>query len=174
MALVLVFPQIAMWFPNWLQVVFLHAGSGSSRMWEHQIPDFTGAGYRFVAYDRRAEGAAVEDLEALVEHLGLDRFHLVGTAAGGIVAVDYALSFPQRLRSLVVANSIVGVQDEEYLELTRRLRPAPEFNAIPAEIRELGPSIAPQPSGRSAGRSSRNRAIRTSQATSRITRPGND
>jgi pimeloyl-ACP methyl ester carboxylesterase len=121
-------------------VVFLHAGSGSSRMWEHQVPDFTGAGYRFIAFDRRAEGAAVDDLEALAEHLGLDRFHLVGTAAGGIVAVDYALSFPQRLRSLVVANSIVGVQDEEYLELTRRLRPAPEFNAIPADIRELGPS----------------------------------
>jgi pimeloyl-ACP methyl ester carboxylesterase len=121
-------------------VVFLHAGSGSSRMWEHQVPDFTGAGYRFIAFDRRAEGAAVDDLEALAEHLGLDRFHLVGTAAGGIVAVDYALSFPQRLRSLVVANSIVGVQDEEYLELTRRLRPAREFNAIPADIRELGPS----------------------------------
>ncbi|HEU4350907.1 MAG TPA: alpha/beta hydrolase [Burkholderiales bacterium] len=121
-------------------IVFLHAGSGSSRMWEHQVADFTGAGYRFVAYDRRAEGVAVDDLEALAGHLGLDRFHLVGTAAGGIVAVDYALGFPQRLRSLVVANSIVGVQDEEYLELTRSLRPAPQFNAIPAEIRELGPS----------------------------------
>jgi pimeloyl-ACP methyl ester carboxylesterase len=122
-------------------------------MWEHQIPAFTGAGYRFIAYDRRGEGAAVEDLavdqlQALAEHLGLDRFHLVGTAAGGIVAVDYALAFPQRLRSLVVANSIVGVQDEEYLEMTRKLRPAPEFNAIPAEIRELGPSYrAANPEG---------------------------
>src|SRR5918994_7072816 len=81
-------------------VVFLHAGSGSSRMWEHQIPDFTVAGYRFIAYDRRTEGSAVDDLEALADHLVLDRFHLVGTAAGGIVAVDYALSFPQRLLSL--------------------------------------------------------------------------
>ena len=121
-------------------VVFLHAGSGSTRMWEHQIPAFTGAGYRFSAYDRRAEGSAIEDLEALASHLGLERFHLVGTAAGGIVAVDYALSFPERLRSLVVANSIIGVQDEDYVEMTRRLRPAPEFGAIPAEIRELGPS----------------------------------
>jgi len=109
-------------------------------MWEQQIPAFTAAGFRFVAYDRRAEGSALDDLEALMEHLALDRFHLVGTAAGGIVAVDYALSHPERLRSLVVANSIVGVQDEAYLEITRRLRPAPEFNAIPAEIRELGPA----------------------------------
>ena len=129
-------------------MVFLHAGSGSARMWEHQIPDFTAAGYRFIAYDRRAEGNAVDDLEALAAHLGLDRFHLVGTAAGGIVAVDYALSHPDKLRSLVIANSIVGVQDEEYLEMTRRLRPAPEFNAIPAEIRELGPSYrAANPAG---------------------------
>jgi pimeloyl-ACP methyl ester carboxylesterase len=129
-------------------VVFLHAGSGSSRMWEHQIPAFTAAAYRFIAYDRRAEGNAVDHLEALAEHLGLERFHLVGTAAGGIVAVDYALSFPQRLRSLVIANSIVGVQDEEYLEMSRRLRPSPEFNALPVEVRELGPSYrAANPEG---------------------------
>jgi pimeloyl-ACP methyl ester carboxylesterase len=121
-------------------VVFLHAGSGNCRMWEHQIPDFTGAGYRFLAFDRRAEGNAVDDLEALADYLELEKFHLVGTAAGGIVAVDYALSYPEKLRSLVIANSIIGVQDEEYLELTRRLRPAPEFNAIPPEIRELGPA----------------------------------
>lgn len=129
-------------------MVFLHAGSGTARMWEQQIPDFTAAGYRFIAPDRRAEGSAIDDLEALADHLGLDRFHLVGTAAGGILAVDYALSHPEKLRSLVVANSIVGVQDEEYLEMTRRLRPAPEFNAIPADIRELGPSYrAANPAG---------------------------
>jgi pimeloyl-ACP methyl ester carboxylesterase len=97
-------------------------------------------GYRFIAYDRRAEGNAVDDLEALAAHLALDRFHLVGTAAGGIVAVDYALTHPERLISLVIANSVVGIQDEDYVEMARRLRPAPEFNAIPAEIRELGPS----------------------------------
>jgi pimeloyl-ACP methyl ester carboxylesterase len=117
-------------------------------MWEHQIPDFTVAGYRFIAYDRRTEGSAVDDLEALADHLVLDRFHLVGTAAGGIVAVDYALSFPKRLRTLVIANSIVGVQDEEYAEMQRRLRPMPEFNKLPVEVRELGPSYrAANPKG---------------------------
>jgi pimeloyl-ACP methyl ester carboxylesterase len=129
-------------------VVFLHAGSGSSRMWEHQIPAFTGAGFRFIAYDRRSDGVAADDLDALAEHLGLERFHLVGTAAGGIVAVDYALSFPERLRSLVVANSIVGVQDEDYLALSRSLRPSPQFDALPAEVKELGPSYrAANPAG---------------------------
>ena len=129
-------------------VVFLHAGSGSSAMWENQVPAFTNVGYRFISYDRPANGAPVDDLETLAQRLGLERFHLVGTAAGGIVGVDYALTHPQRLRSLVVANSIVGVQDEDYVALSRRLRPMPEFNALPTEVRELGPSYrAANPAG---------------------------
>ena len=50
------------------------------------------------------------------------------------------MSFPERLRSLVVANSIGGVQDNEYLALGRRLRPSPQFDALPSEFKELGPS----------------------------------
>jgi pimeloyl-ACP methyl ester carboxylesterase len=140
-------------------VVFVHAATGSSRVWEYQLPAFTASGYRVITYDRRGFGRSVvdssgmqpgtgaDDLVALVNHLGLDRLHLVGTAAGGIVALDFAVSFPQRLRSLVVANSIGGVQDEEYLDLGRRLRP-PQFNALPPDVRELGPSYrAANPGG---------------------------
>ena len=142
-------------------VVFVHAATGSRRVWEYQQPAFTSGGYRVITYDRRGfgrstvipagpqPGTGADDLLALVDHLKLDRFHLVGTAAGGIVALDFAVSFPRRLRSLVVANSIGGVQDEDYLELGRRLRP-PQFNALPADVRELGPSYrAANPSGTS-------------------------
>lgn len=139
-------------------VVFLHAGTGSRRVWEHQIPVFAKAGYRFIAYDRRgygqtvvdqsvAPGSAADDLKALLDHLKLGRIHLVGTAGGAITAMDFALSFPERLRSLVIANSIVGVQDKEYVEMGKRLRP-PQFDALPPEIRELGPSYrAANPAG---------------------------
>jgi pimeloyl-ACP methyl ester carboxylesterase len=133
-------------------VVLVHAGSGSSRLWTFQLPAFTQSGYRCIAYDRRGHGRSVteaqavsppgtaaDDLIALMDKLRIERCHLVGTAAGGIVALDFALSFPLRLGSLVIANSIGGVQDEDYLALQRRLRPSPQFEALPAEIRELGP-----------------------------------
>jgi pimeloyl-ACP methyl ester carboxylesterase len=129
-------------------IVFLHASSGNSRMWLHQEPFFTAAGFRFVAYDRKGKGPAADELELVAQQLKLQRFHLVGTAAGGIAATDYALSFPQRLLSLVIANSIVGVQDEEYVALMKRLRPSPQFEALPVEVRELGPSYrAANPEG---------------------------
>jgi len=141
-------------------VVFLHAGFGHSEFFEaFQLPAFAAAGYRAIAYDRRGYGrsqsvseegdpvAAADDLHALVNHLKLGPFHLVATAAGGIVAVDYALTHVKQLRSLVIANSIMGVQDAEYLELGRRLRP-PEFEQLPHSFRELGPEYrAANPQG---------------------------
>jgi pimeloyl-ACP methyl ester carboxylesterase len=147
-------PGVRLWYKDMggsgVPVVFLHSNTGSSQNWEHQIPAFAAAGYRLIGYDRRGwgrsmaepgapPGTAADDLRALMKFLGIDRFHLIGTAGGGFVALDYALSFPEQLRSLVVANSIGGVQDEEYLELGRRLRP-PQFDALPPELRELGPS----------------------------------
>ena len=156
-------PGVRMWYRDTggtgVPVVFLHAATGSSRVWDYQVPAFTAQGYRVIAYDRRGFGRSVidpaglqpgtgaDDLQALMNHLSIDRFHLVGTAAGAFVALDFALSFPQRLRTLVVANSIGGVQDEDYLELGRRIRPS-QFNALPPEFRELGPSYrAANPSG---------------------------
>jgi pimeloyl-ACP methyl ester carboxylesterase len=131
-------------------IVLMHAATGSVRAWEHQTPAFTRAGFRVIAFDRRgwgrttsepgaASGTAADDLIALMDYLHVDRFHLVGTAAGGFVTFDTALSYPARLRSIVVANSIGGVQDEEFLALGRRIRP-PEFTAMPAELREVSPS----------------------------------
>jgi pimeloyl-ACP methyl ester carboxylesterase len=148
-------PGVRLWYTDsggsGVAVIFVHAATGSSRVWEYQLPVFISSGYRVITYDRRGfgrstvdpggaqPGTGADDLAALADHLGLDRFHLVGTAAGGIVSLDFAVSFPQRLRSLVVANSIGGVQDEDYLEIGRRLRP-PQFNALPPDVRELGPS----------------------------------
>jgi pimeloyl-ACP methyl ester carboxylesterase len=132
-------------------VVFLHAATGSSRVWEYQIPAFTAAGYRVIAFDRRGWGRTIvdpagpqpgtgaDDLRGLLDHLGVERAHLAGTAAGAFVALDFALSFPRRVRSLVIANTIGGVQDRDFLELGRRIRP-PQFDALPAEFRELGPA----------------------------------
>ena len=157
-------PGVRIWYRDTggtgVPVVLLHATTGSSRVWEYQFPVFTESGFRVIAYDRRGFGRSVidpagaqpgtgaDDLQSLMNHLGIDRFHLVGTAGGGFVALDYALSFPDRLRSLVVASSIGGVQDEEFLALNRRLRPSPQFETLPPEIREVGPSYrAANPEG---------------------------
>src|SRR5437016_1536014 len=149
-------PGVRIWYKdtggNGIPVVFMHAATGSSRVWDYQIPAFTAAGYRLIAYDRRGwgrseivatgpqPGTGADDLQALMDHLKIDRFHLVATAAGSSVSLDYAVSFPQRLRSLVMANGALGgFEDKDYQELGRRIR-SPQLDALPPELRELGPS----------------------------------
>ena len=131
-------------------VVFLHAFTGSAEVWEHQIPAFTRAGYRFIAYDRRGFGRTVadangpastgaDDLLALADHLKIGKFHLVGTAGGGFVAIDFALSYPERLRSFTLLCSTGGIQDKDYVDATRRMRPE-GFDKLPRSFLELSPS----------------------------------
>ncbi len=129
-------------------VVLLHAATGTTESWVHQIPAFTAAGYRCIFYDRRTwgrsrpngpEGFMGDDLHGLIEALGLESVHLVATAAGGIAALDYALDHPGRVRSVVAANTIGGVRDADYLEVQSRLRPV-EIQQLPPELREVGPS----------------------------------
>ena len=110
---------------------------------------FSAAGYRVVAFDRRGwgksvadpatgpqPGTAAEDLDGLVRHLALGRFHLVGVAAGGFVAVDYASWRPEKLRSVTVAASTGGVQEQETVDYTARFQ-LPGFAAWSPDVKEL-------------------------------------
>jgi pimeloyl-ACP methyl ester carboxylesterase len=139
-------------------VVFLHPASGSALIWLYQQPVFAKAGYRVIAYSRRNyynsdpapesnPGTGVEDLENLAEFFGLDKFHLVASAAGGSVAADYALSIPQRLLTLTISsNNLAATQG--YIAETAAMIKLKEWDELPVWFRELGPSYrAANPEG---------------------------
>jgi pimeloyl-ACP methyl ester carboxylesterase len=131
-------------------IVLLHPASGSGLIWGYQQPVFAKAGYRVISYSRRGyhgsapldrakPGIASEDLHQLVEFLGLVKFHIVASAAGGSIASDYAFSHPDRLLSLTVSSNQFGVTDGDILAAGSRIRPK-IWEEIPVEIREVGPS----------------------------------
>jgi pimeloyl-ACP methyl ester carboxylesterase len=86
--------------------------------------------------DAEQPGYAVDDLHALIQHLHLPSIHLVGTAAGGVVALEYAIGHPEMIRTLVIADSIGGLKDDEITAVQQRMRPRP-LQVLPVEIREL-------------------------------------
>ncbi len=49
------------------------------------------------------------DLAALLDHLEIDRCHLVGTSYGGEVGLIFAATFPERVESLAVISSVSEV-----------------------------------------------------------------
>ncbi|MGH7266490.1 MAG: alpha/beta fold hydrolase [Candidatus Rokuibacteriota bacterium] len=108
-------------------LIFSHEYAGDARSWEPQVRFFSRF-YRCVTYNHRgfppstvpSDPAAysleilVEDLAALLDHLGLaGPVHLVGLAMGGSVALHFALRSPERCRSLVVAATGSGTGDAE-------------------------------------------------------------
>jgi pimeloyl-ACP methyl ester carboxylesterase len=63
-----------------------------------------------------------EELEALCEHLGLDRIHLLGTSWGGMLALEHALAHPGSVRSLLLSSTLACA--EEWVVEVKRLRDA--------------------------------------------------
>ena len=97
-------------------LVLLHGFGLDARMWDGEVERF-GRDHAVVRYDLRGFGRSTlptapfthfGDLRALLLQLGLARVDLVGLSMGGGVAVDFALSHPELLRSLVLVDTIVG------------------------------------------------------------------
>ena len=131
-------------------VIFCHANTGSAAVWGYQQPVLAKAGYRVIGYSRRGHyksekgdpanpGTFVGDFHALAQFLGLDRFHIVGSALGGYTPIDYALSHPDRPLSITLANTLGGMSEKAYLDDTAMLT-GPGFNNMPADFRELSGS----------------------------------
>jgi pimeloyl-ACP methyl ester carboxylesterase len=114
----------------------VHPATGSALIWGYQQPALAKAGYRVIGYSRRSyygsdplskesPGVASEDLHNLIEVLGIRKFHIVGSAAGGGVAADYAVSHPDRLLSLVINSNPAGLSGGDIVKTYESLRPRP-------------------------------------------------
>ena len=149
-------PGVQLWFTDTggtgTPIILLHANTGTSAVWASQIASFSRTGYRVIAFDRRGWGKSIAnaatgpqpgsvagDLDALADHLKLDRFHLIGVAGGGFAALDYAAWRPERLRSLVIGASTGQVTDKEVADFIARIE-LPGLRQLPAVYREVGPS----------------------------------
>ena len=84
-----------------------------SLVWRHWLTELSGR-FRLVRYDERGCGLSdwdierfafddwVDDLEAVVDAAGLERFSLLGISQGGSVAIAYAVRHPERVSHLVL------------------------------------------------------------------------
>jgi 3-oxoadipate enol-lactonase len=101
-------------------IVLLHAGVVDSRVWEPFVPLLIAAGYRTIRYDARGFGRSttedvefsrVDDLRAVLDAFGVGRAALVGNSQGGRIALDFAVTHPDRVAALVQLASGIGGMD---------------------------------------------------------------
>ncbi len=105
-------------------VVFAHGAGGNHLSWWQQVPYFRDR-YTCVVFDHRGFGASLdhrpveerprfdEDLAALIDHLDLADVRLVAQSMGGWTCLGYAVTHPERVRALVMADTAGGLTSDE-------------------------------------------------------------
>jgi 3-oxoadipate enol-lactonase len=105
-------------------VVLCHGAAGNHVVWYQQVPVLARS-YRVITWDQRGWGestnhhgeagpvTAVADLQAILDHLHIDRVHLIGQSMGGWVALGFAVAHPKRVHSLILSDSIAGISTRE-------------------------------------------------------------
>jgi 3-oxoadipate enol-lactonase len=93
-------------------IVLINGLADDLESWFAQLDDFLAAGYRVLRIDNRGIGKSAkpagpyssrmlaDDAKALVDQLGITGFHLMGVSMGGMIVQEYALAYPDDLRTV--------------------------------------------------------------------------
>jgi pimeloyl-ACP methyl ester carboxylesterase len=102
-------------------LVSLHDGILHREVWDAQFPVLAKK-FRVVRYDRRGFGKSpapqapfphVEDLHSLFVGLHIDKVIVFGMSAGGGIAINFTLQYPEKVRALVLLPAAVGLNTQE-------------------------------------------------------------
>jgi 3-oxoadipate enol-lactonase len=98
-------------------VAFQHSLAADLGLWAEQAPALLAAGYRVLRTDLRGHGGSrtdndsctmdelADDLLAVADALGIERFHFVGLSIGGAIGQSIAVRHPGRLHSLMICDT---------------------------------------------------------------------
>lgn len=126
-------------------VVLLHGFMASGLMWDRSgITDALSARYRLIIPDLRGRGRsldptgdftpqrAAEDVLALLDHLGIERAHMIGVSGGALSLLHIATGDPERV------NAMILISGGHYLaaEARDRIRRDPRVEDMPEAVLE--------------------------------------
>jgi pimeloyl-ACP methyl ester carboxylesterase len=109
-----------------IPIVFVHEFAGDVRSWEPQMRHF-GRLYRCIAYNARgyppsdvpedvakySQSRAADDIKSVLDHLAIDKAHVVGLSMGGFATLHFGFRHPGRALSLCVAGCGYGAEPEQ-------------------------------------------------------------
>lgn len=103
-------------------ILLLHGGPGMDHSYFLPHMDELADTYQLIYFDQRAAGKSsydldssqmsmeimVEDIEAIRQHFSLDKINLMGHSWGGLLAMWYAKTYPDKLKRLMLINTIAA------------------------------------------------------------------
>ena len=117
-------------------LILIHGNLLDRRMRDGQFELF-GRWSRVIRYDNRNHGLSHgvhdsfsyhEDLNRLMEALGIQRARIVGFSLGGAIAIDFALTHPEKVSALVLVSS--GLSGYDFRDSTLKANQKKEAEAV--------------------------------------------
>ena len=107
-------------------IIFVHEFAADHRSWETQMRHF-GQRYRCITYSARgyppsdipgkptsySQNRATDDIAAVLDHLKIQKAHVVGLSMGGFASLHFGFRHPARALSLVVAGVGYGAEKDQ-------------------------------------------------------------
>jgi len=97
-------------------IVLLHDGMVNRAIWDEQFPLLAKTN-RIVRYDRRGYGKSsdpqtqyshIDDLNQLFIQLKITKAIILGMSSGGLLAIDFTLTYPEKVKGLVLVGAVVS------------------------------------------------------------------
>ncbi len=102
--------------PEGPSLVFVNSLGTDLRIWDELVPHFSDS-HRIIRYDKRGHGLSdcppapytirdhATDLAGLLDQLEVRQAILVGISVGGMIALDFAATWPERVQALLLCDT---------------------------------------------------------------------
>jgi pimeloyl-ACP methyl ester carboxylesterase len=110
-------------------ILLTHGFGASASMWAGQVKAFSDR-YRLIRWDMRGHGKTecpedlenysqahtVDDMQALLDHLDIEKAVIAGHSLGGFMSLAFNVSYPERVRALVLQGCGPGYRRDDARE----------------------------------------------------------
>ena len=123
-------------------VCMTHSLSSDSGMWAEQLPPLVQAGFRVLRLDMRGHGgsdpvdgdytmsALAEDVNAVLEALGIARVHYIGLSIGGMIGQAFAIDYPAKVASAMWCDTMPATPPGAAEVWAQRTKPVSQANSL--------------------------------------------
>jgi len=136
--------------------IFVHEFAGDYRSWEPQVRYFSRR-YRCITYNARgyppsdvpratdaySQSHAVDDIAAVLRHLGIAQAHVCGLSMGGYATLHFGIRYPQMVLSLAICGAGHGSDPntrQQFLQDSAALADRLEQNGMEEAIKNYAVS----------------------------------
>lgn len=109
--------------------------------------------YRVITFDNRGVGKTdkpsepytaktmADDTIALMDHLGIDKAHILGYSMGGIIAQELVINYPERVRKLILASALSTIH-QVASEMLEALGLGEDFSEEDVRSADIGKALS--------------------------------